>query len=276
MKQFDMEHIRLSTEDFINNDFHLSVSKNTVKKDYRLHWHDFFEIELILEGSGEQRLNGTRYSLQKGVIYLLKSTDFHEVKVEEDIVLINIMFNENLISPALLSHFLNSKQNDIFQLDEGEFQKFHMLCEQLLFEFREKEPYKKEFIRNLLECIFISILRKQPDETGLATEDFESAIKKALLYLHGHFRENPSLREVADKMGLNQNYFCEIFHRETGQTFKKYLSGLKLNYAKNLLLSSDLSVTEICYASGYVTLSHFLREFKNMFGRTALTFRKQK
>ena len=99
-------------------------------------------------------------------------------------------------------------------------------------------------------------------------------MKKALLYLHGHFRENPTLTEMARLFGFNTNYFSSRFHQYTGKTFKNYLNLLKLEYAKKLLLSGDLSVTEIGYAAGFTSLPNFLRCFKTHFGMSPGALRR--
>ena len=52
--------------------------RKKILKDYDIHWHDYFEIEMVVEGSADHILNGKTYSLSKGDIYLLTPVDFHE------------------------------------------------------------------------------------------------------------------------------------------------------------------------------------------------------
>ena len=140
-----------------------------------------------------------------------------------------------------------------------------MIFELMCAEFSQKKNFSHHYVKNLLECLLISVQRKIsliPVNAGINN----SPIQKAILYLKLHFNENPSLKEIASVVNLSPNYFSETFHQNTGQTYIEYLTNLKISYAKKLLLSTNLSVTEICLASGFNTLSHFLKCFKTYTG----------
>ena len=62
---------------------------------------------------------------------------------------------------------------------------------------------------------------------------------------------------------------------ETGVGYSEYLNKRKLKYAKQLLKTSSLSVTEICYASGFTSLSNFIRVFKEKTGETPSQYIKK-
>lgn len=99
-------------------------------------------------------------------------------------------------------------------------------------------------------------------------------LRRALLYVHHHFRENVTLAEAASRAGFTPNYFSECFHQAMGISFQNYLLALRLRLSKSLLRASDMSVTEICYASGFHTLSHFQRVFKRQYGLTPSAYRR--
>ena len=184
----------------------------------------------------------------------------------------NIMFTEDLISDELLFFFFNCPENIIGHLDEKEYNFLYTIIDRAITEYSEKQIFSQNMVRNIIECIFITLRRKfslvSNSPSGLG------AMHKVLMYIHHHFREDPSLDEAAKVAGLNPGYFSSVFHQFTGKTYKKYLTDLKMNYAKKLLLSGNLSVTEICYNSGYNTLSHFLREFRKYYGTTPADMRK--
>jgi AraC-like DNA-binding protein len=74
---------------------------------------------------------------------------------------------------------------------------------------------------------------------------------------------------------LSANYFSECFHRVVGTPFQTYLADTRLEFAKALLGVSQLSVTEVCYASGFNTLAHFERMFKRKYGHTPSRYRRE-
>ena len=61
-----------------------------------------------------------------------------------------------------------------------------------------------------------------------------------------------------------------------GKTYKEYMNALKLDYAKKLVVTSNAPVKEICFASGFNSLTNFLKAFKEHFGMSPGTMRKEK
>ncbi len=271
-KTFECPRLLIKNRQENYEDFFIRKKK---LKNYDLHWHDCFEIELVLEGSATQELNGVTYSLSKGDIYLLNPTDFHSVS-ESDAEIFNIMFSENLLAGELLQEILSVEGNICLHLEGKDFATATELMEQMLSEFRGKGEYSIAYIKNLLECLFIIILRNTNQSADKISSGKTLGLRKALLYLHSHFRENPSMTLVAEISGFNKNYFSTLFHNTTGKTFKDYLTELKLEYARKLVLSSNISITEICFTSGFNSLPNFLRSFKAHFGTSPGALRKNR
>ena len=73
------------------------------------------------------------------------------------------------------------------------------------------------------------------------------------------FSENCISEHITDSI-MNTDF------KETGTSPMSYLAKLRLDYAQKMLLSTKLTVTEICFASGFTSLSNFLKAFKNRFG----------
>ena len=90
-----------------------------------------------------------------------------------------------------------------------------------------------------------------------------------------HFSEQITLETVANQAYLHPVYFSSLFRETMDVSFSKYLMNMRLYYAKRLLINSANSVTEICYMSGFTSLSHFLRCFKIIFGTTPKKYREQ-
>ncbi len=259
--QFDYPRLLIKERPENHDDFFIRKKK---LHDYELHWHDYFEIELILSGTAIHELNGIKYHLSPGDIYLLNPTDFHSIK-SNDAEVYNIMFSENLLDDELLQKILSVKNNLAFHLDKSEFRRVTALIEQILFEFNSDDNYSADYIKNLLECLFITFLRKCDFSSAPIMDSTSAQIRKAILYIHGHFRENPSMQMVAKISGFNKNYFSTLFHKSTGKTYTEYISVLKLEHSKKLILSGELAISEICFASGFSSLPNFLRSFKSYF-----------
>lgn len=264
---------RILVENTPNSREKLLIRKKNLHN-YDLHWHDCFEIELILHGSATQILNGKRYEMSPGVIYLLNPTDFHSVQ-SDGAQVYNIMFSEGLLDEDVLQKILSVDKNIIFQLNERELKNAEFLMSQMLYEFENSAEFSDAMIKNLMECLFVMILRKCEFSLEQQGSCDSAVIRKALLYIHSRFRENPTMVQVAQIAGFNKNYFSGLFHSVTGKTYKEYLNSLKLAHAKKLTLSSKISVTEICYAAGFNSLTNFLRAFKKLYGMSPVQMRKK-
>jgi len=226
---------------------------------YPLHWHNYFEIELILNGKAKSVYNGIEKDISRADLYLLTPVDFHSIECDEPVELINISFDESCISENKRLFLSVSENPKMKKLNDEEFLRFktaaklleqecencgngsNILLQYLLMFFSGNEPYLSENKEHL---------------TG---------IRKAIEFLELHFREKITLEQIALLSGYNTTYFSELFKRVTGETFIDRLKFLRVNYAK-LLLSGGFSVTETCYASGFGSLSNFQAVFKEKCG----------
>ena len=100
-------------------------------------------------------------------------------------------------------------------------------------------------------------------------------MNKVVVYIHSRFRDGISLKQAADYCGFTPSYFSLKFHEYTGITFKEYVDRLKLSYAENLLTSTDMSITQVCFNSGYKNVSSFIRRFTKKNGVSPSKFRNQ-
>ncbi len=96
-------------------------------------------------------------------------------------------------------------------------------------------------------------------------------------YVHYNliFRDALSLQDAAGQANLSPNYFSKCFRQFTGMTYQHFLQDLRLQFAASLAKISDLPITEICFAAGFRTLSHFERAFKQKFGRSPRAYRTE-
>lgn len=98
---------------------------------------------------------------------------------------------------------------------------------------------------------------------------------KAKRYIAEHYEEPElTLKDVADCVGLNENYFTNRFTKETGETFSNYLTTLRMQKAKELLKTTQFKVYEVAEMVGYRNVEHFNRVFKKNNGMTPAQYRK--
>ncbi|MBP1991076.1 helix-turn-helix transcriptional regulator [Paenibacillus eucommiae] len=92
-------------------------------------------------------------------------------------------------------------------------------------------------------------------------------VKKFLTeFIHAHYNEDISLEMMAEKANMSANYFSKYFKDKTGMNFSDYLSELRIQKAKEMLIHSDLRIQEISEKVGYLNTNSFIRMFKKITG----------
>ena len=101
------------------------------------------------------------------------------------------------------------------------------------------------------------------------------AIARAREFIHEHQSEPLTLGQVAKSINTSTFYFCKLFKKVTGINFTEYVSRVRIERAKNLLLNPNLRVSEIAFEVGFESLTHFNRVFKKILGQSPTTYRSQ-
>ena len=122
---------------------------------------------------------------------------------------------------------------------------------------------------NLMVNIVTSKLRFAEIHDGV-TSDLSN---KVLTYLSIHFREQISLDNLADAMGVSRFHLSHLFSNKLGIGFKEYLNNLRVECAKSILRSTDIPVSEIYEASGFENQRTFNRVFRDSTGQSPRNYR---
>ena len=95
-----------------------------------------------------------------------------------------------------------------------------------------------------------------------------SAVKKAMLYIQENYSKDISLDDVSGQVNISPYYFSKIFKEETGENFIEYLTRIRIDKAKELLVDENVSVKEAGIKSGYSDPNYFSRIFKKQMDMT--------
>ena len=244
----------------------ICITKRTLSENYPEHAHDYFEIEYIISGKGTVYLNEEPYELKPGTACFFTPVDFESIIVTEDITLLNISFSEEWVDSDIVFELIFPAVIQNYSLP---------LVNRLLEEYNSKTKYNDIVIKNILNITLTDIARYIKNHNSTVAKKLPVAIRRGLLYMRRHFNEEITLETVANQAYLHPVYFSSLFRDAMGITFSKYLMDMRLQYAKRLLINSKNSVTEICYMSGFTSLSHFLRCFKSAYDISPKKYREQ-
>ena len=100
-------------------------------------------------------------------------------------------------------------------------------------------------------------------------------IIRAKDFIAQHSSESISSGRVANELHLSRFYFCNLFKKNTGLTFTEYLSRLRVEHVKKLLLNPNMRVSEIAFQTGFQSLTHFNRIFRKVTGQSPTEYRER-
>lgn len=267
---------RIPKQVYFSEDMQLDASEKRLTENFAPHWHEFYELEYVLSGSGVYEVNGTPYPFSPGSAFLMTPVDFHAVWVDGEAAIVNVMFAEPWLDESLIYCLLRAAGPLVAHMPADRREGLASLCRAVVREYKSDAPHRERVIKNLLECAVVTLLRELEIAPGDRAPQPGNNIQHALTYIQTHFREPITLGDAAAQAGLSATYFSEKFHAYAGETFRSYLVRLRCEYAQRMLAYTDVPVTEVCYACGFATLSHFQRTFKSLYGMSPRAWRAEK
>lgn len=141
-----------------------------------------------------------------------------------------------------------------------------------------KHPAGRLFGESLATGLVIHLLKQysvwQPqtysDDKGCLSQ---SQLQTVLDYIQTHLDRDIALSDVAEVLNLSQYHFCRLFKQSAGLTPHQYLTQCRIDRAKQLLRTTQLTITEIAFAVGLTNHSSFTRLFRQYVGASPKEFR---
>jgi len=241
---------------------YISAKKKVINGKHKTHWHEFFEIEYMISGEGTYSIDGKDYKITEDMLFFMTPVNFHSVD-SQNVQVYNVMFSESICDSYFLARLLSCEYNAI-KLDTDSAKIIKALMEELV-----SVADDKHHASYLISCILAKLGNLYKERTERL-----APVSEATLYVIRNFRSAPSLEETAAHVGFAPSYFSEIFKKQTGENYKSFLDNIRFDYAKRLLLFTDMTILEICGESGFNDYANFVRRFKKRFGVSPSRLRK--
>ncbi len=230
-------------------------------------WQFFF----CVKGSGELVINNKRGLLQEGQAALIYPNSGHSYHPISDSWVVHFIgFNGNACQNVMNCLHFNS--NAIFNISDPSVVRTHIEnIRRLMTDTSSPKylQYSKELYSFLLDLGTVT-------EPAFMTPytDVPDTITDAALYLDDHYAEDISLSQLAEQQGLSPEYLCSRFQDVACETIIQYLTRIRIEHAKAMLLDNPkMNTGEIGRRCGFNDASYFCKVFRQQLGVTPTQFR---
>jgi two-component system, response regulator YesN len=114
------------------------------------------------------------------------------------------------------------------------------------------------------------------EKSSSISTNLSPVIQQILSFINKNYSQEMSLKTLGNKYNINPSYLGQVFHKEVGEPFSDYINKIKNEKAKELLLTTNLKVSDVAKMVGYDDNSYFYRRFKEYFGISPNTLRGSK
>ncbi|MCL2791714.1 MAG: AraC family transcriptional regulator [Spirochaetaceae bacterium] len=239
------------------------------------HSHEFHELLYCTESNSEKIKAGDL------LFYPAGQTHATSYEIGKSILFYQIYFSESLFSTTVniekqalfilgqLKLYVKNRNQQI-NLSRIGTERIVKLFESMQWEFTNRYRGYSWTVRFKLIELLVTVIRdrefKLPIRGEMGKPLSNSHIQDVLLYLETDYMSNITVDDILQFCPLSRSHFHALFKQETGKTFIEYLNNLRCEKAAELLITTDDTVLEIAFKSGFNNFSHFCHTFKQLKG----------
>lgn len=253
-----------------------------------LHYHDYTELLFGLSGSASVAIGNSVSVLETGGLTVIQAGDAHVVwsnGCKCSYIVVKFL-PEMLISAeqtgaefgyALTLIEYSEGRQSYFSPDELKGTGIPDILRRMMTEWEEKQfGYELSLRADVTRVILFLLRRWQKSNpelcTGIAPAD-RRLMQTALAYIGEHYADL-SEQDVARACGISTVAVSRLFARSMKNSFPDYVRGVRLREAEKLLLTTDLTITDIALQVGFSTSAYFIARFREARGITPYRFRR--
>ncbi len=242
-----------------------------------MHYHNDYELYLLLDGNVKYFIGDEVFDLQKGNLIFVPKGFLHMTDSEECLhnerLLIN--FESSVFSDDMLPVLEDLTNSKLIYIAENNLHTIKDIFNQILVEDKSDKKYKNIMIENLIKYLLIMLCRLRTN-TPLRFNEKDEFMYKISEYISNNLSEDLSLSSISHKFALSEGHLSRKFKAVMGTGLNEYIRYVRIVNGERLLIETDFSVTEISERCGFNDSNYFSTAFKNIIGTSPLKYRKLK
>ncbi|GGH01688.1 AraC family transcriptional regulator [Mucilaginibacter phyllosphaerae] len=271
---------------------HSFSARRDIKPNINNHWHYHPEVELVFfkKGNGTQFIGDCISQFNTGDIVLVGSNlphywqfddSYFDAQTDTTADVSVIHFNENFWG----EHFLELPENQPIrnmlkqskrgiQITGDHLKAVGNLIEKIIF---AEGPRKIILLMEVLLAIADSADTRMLASMGFQ-HNFQESEKDRINAIYNYsilnFKKKITLEEIAAIANISPNSFCKFFKSRSKKTYSRFINEIRVGNACKLLINNQLNVKEVCYESGFYNFASFHKYFREITGKSPLSYQK--
>jgi AraC-like DNA-binding protein len=240
----------------------------------RMHWHEYLEIGLVLDGRGCFRFGRHALPAEPGDVFFIDDSQPHVAVADPgtELRLLLVLFRPELIARpgcwAIDAGYLapfspaDGPESACVRAGTPLSTQLRPVLLELLETWGDQEPEQRYLADATLRRVLGLVNRHRGVRAETAARsDRADQIRPVLAYVEGHCTESVTLEDVAELVHVSPSRVRHLFKDVTGVSFKEYVTHVRVAESKRLLLETDLSVAEVARQVSYTNLHQFYKVF---------------
>jgi len=249
------------------------------------HFHPDYEIMLVLEGTGMRFVGDSMQRFRAGDLVFYGANIPHLYRSDPGYY----HKDSTLRSKAVVVYFKEDFLGKDFWAipDMAPIRRLlHLSKKGVKFKGAVKEKLKhhiqrldnhKDSVDKIIDLLTIlKIMANTSEHEYLSSDSFAMYVDEddcermnnVYQFIMDHYAKNPTLEEVASVANMSVTAFCRYFKSRTNKTYTQFLNEIKIGNACKLLIDDDLSISQVCFETGFNNFPHFNNQFKKIVGLT--------
>lgn len=253
------------------------------------HWHEEIEIIYVMNGSVYININNNKYIGEPGDIFFINKEELHEMYVEDTSTLYYaFLFPMEYLSFSMYDFVessyiqpLYNKQALFINKLENTIEISKKMCKLLDFIIfvndNKTTAYQFGTKTTLLQIIYLlienNLIIRCADSKIKNITHKVTILKEIVSYIEEHHTNKISLNDISKTFNMAPKYFCKFFKANFNKTFVEYVNYVRIEKAISMLISTDMTIMDIAFSTGFENFSYFILRFKAITGCTPSKYR---
>ena len=237
------------------------------------HWHNYYQLLYVRRGSGAVIIDGSVFPLTENDVFILRRNELHAFSASAEAL---ETYELKFIILDDAKDFLAEEPRYFCTDRDGAIRR---ALKQIEFESDTMLPHSSEIIALELCKVFLLMRREltSRNESTLTTEKdvvhSDLLLQKVDSYIEQNIHRSFTVRDIANHLFMEYSYFSRLFSARYGIRLKQYINQKRLAFTKDMITSTNLTMTEIAIKCGFETLYQMERIFKKEDGISPTAFR---